>query len=54
MGSKLTRFILFAAVGGIVSDALGGEIKRMAGEFMGELQNRLAEGESEAKASAGE
>lgn len=54
LGSKLTRFILFAAVGGIVSDALGGEIKRVAGEFMGELQHRLAEGESEAEPSASE
>ena len=54
LGSKLTRFILFTAVGGILSEALGGQIKRMAGEFMGEFQNRLGEGESEAKASAEE
>lgn len=54
LGSKLTRFILFTAVGGILSEALGGEIKRMAGEFMGEFQNRLGEGETEAQAPAGE
>lgn len=53
LGSKLTRFVLFAAVGTLVSDALGGEIKRMAGDFIGELQNRLGEGESEADSSAG-
>ncbi len=54
LGSKLTRFILFTAVGGILSEALGGEIKRMAGDFMGEFQNRLGEGGTEAKATAGE
>jgi hypothetical protein len=47
LGSRLTRFILFTAVGTLLSDALGGEIKRMAGDFMGELQNRLGEGEGE-------
>lgn len=51
LGSKLTRFILFAAVGTLVSDALGGELKRMAGDFIGELQNRLDEGEGEADSS---
>jgi hypothetical protein len=54
LGSKLTRFIVFTAVGGILTEALGGEIKRIAGDFMGEFQNRLGEGESEAKATAGE
>lgn len=54
LGSKLTRFILFTAVGTILSDTLGGEIKRMAGEFMSEFQNRLGEGEGEATAPAGE
>jgi tetrahydromethanopterin S-methyltransferase subunit F len=47
LGSKLTRFILFTAVGTLLSDALGGEIKRMAGDFLGEFQNRLGEGEGE-------
>jgi hypothetical protein len=54
LGSKITRFILFTAVGTILSDALGGEIKRMAGDFIGEFQNRLGEGEGEADASAAE
>src|SRR6478672_3657830 len=54
LGSKITRFILFSAVGAILSDTLGGEIKRMAGEFMGEFQNRLGEGEGEANASTAE
>jgi len=49
LGSKLTRFILFTAVGGILSEVLGGEIKRMAGEFVGEFQNRLGEGDAEEK-----
>jgi len=54
LGSKLTRFVLFTAVGALLSDTLGGEIRRMAGEFMGELQNRIGEGEGEdgAKTSA--
>jgi ElaB/YqjD/DUF883 family membrane-anchored ribosome-binding protein len=54
LGSKLTRFIVFTAVGGILTEALGGEIKRMAGDFIGEFQNRLGEGEGEAKATSGE
>lgn len=52
LGSKLTRFILFTAVGTLLSDALGGEIKRMAGDFIGEFQNRLGEGEGEADTNA--
>ncbi len=52
LGSRLTRFVLFTAVGALLSDTLGGEVKRIASEFMGELQNRLAEGEAEAGASA--
>ena len=54
LGSRLTRFVLFTAAGALLSDALGGEIKRIAGDFMGELQNRLGEGEGEAKTSAAE
>jgi len=52
LGSKITRFIIFTAVGTIVSDMLGGQIKRMAGEFIGEFQNRLEEGEDEADNTA--
>jgi hypothetical protein len=54
LGSKITRFILFTAVGTLLSDALGGEIKRMAGDFIGEFQNRLGEGNREAEAPAAE
>lgn len=52
LGSKITRFIIFTAVGGILSEALGGEIKRIAGDFVGEFQNRLGEGESGEKGTA--
>ena len=54
LGSKITRFILFTAVGTILSDALGGEIKRMAGDFIGEFQNRLGEGEDEGEGHVAE
>jgi hypothetical protein len=52
IGSKLTRFVLFTAAGALLSDALGGEIKRLASEYIGELQSRLAEDEGGASASA--
>lgn len=52
LGSKLTRFVLFTAVGALLSDTLGGEIRRMASEFMGELQHRIGEGEDAARTSA--
>jgi len=51
LGSKLTRLVLFTAVGALLTDALGGEIRRLASQFMGELQNRLSEGEAEGEAS---
>jgi hypothetical protein len=54
LGSKITRFVLFTAVGALLSDALGGEIKRLASDFVGEFQNRLGEGEGEAGTSAAE
>ncbi len=54
LGSKLTRFVLFTAVGALLSDALGGEIKRLASEYIGELQNRLADDETVENASASE
>ena len=47
LGSKLTRFILFTAVGTLLSEALGSEIKRFAGDFMGELHDRHDEGDGE-------
>lgn len=46
LGSKITRFILFTAVGTLLSDALGGEIKRISKDFMEDLQDRLG-GEGE-------
>lgn len=52
LGSRITRFILFTAVGTVLSDVLGGELKRLAGDFVGEFQNRLTEGEDEAEAAA--
>ena len=51
-GSKVTRFILFTAVGTVLSDVFGGEIKRIASELSSELQNRLGEGEGGAEAIA--
>jgi tetrahydromethanopterin S-methyltransferase subunit F len=48
LGSKLMRFIVFTAVGTLLSDTLGGEIKRISRDFMENLQERLgAEGEGE-------
>lgn len=52
LGSRITRFILFTAVGTVLSDVLGGELKRLAGDFVGEFQNRLTDGEGEAEAAA--
>jgi hypothetical protein len=54
LGSKLTRFMLCAAVGTLLTDTLGGEIKRMAGDFLSDFQKRLAEGEPEATAPVGQ
>ena len=47
LGSKITRFILFTAVGTLLSDALGGEIKRISKDFIEDLQSRLDAGEGE-------
>ena len=44
LGSRIMRFILFTAVGTVVSDTLGGEIRRIAGDFLHEVQNRLEQG----------
>jgi hypothetical protein len=54
LGSKITRFIVFTAVGTVLSDMFGGEIKRIASDFVGEFQNRLGEGEGEAEAVGAE
>jgi len=48
LGSKIMRFVVFTAVGTILSDMLGGEIKRMSKDFFSDLQDRLkGEGETE-------
>lgn len=41
LGSKITRFVLFTALGTVLSEALGGEIKRISRDFMENLQERL-------------
>ncbi len=48
LGSRITRLILFTAVGTLLSDALGGEIKRISRDFMEDLQDRLG-GEGEGR-----
>jgi hypothetical protein len=45
LGSKLTRFIVFTAVGTLITDTFGGQIKRLSRDFVGQMQNRLDEGE---------
>jgi hypothetical protein len=45
LGSKLTRFIVFTAVGTLITDTFGGQIKRLSRDFVGQMQNRLNEGE---------
>jgi hypothetical protein len=42
-GSKLIRFVLSTAVGTLLTESLGGEIKRLSKEFVGDLQERLEE-----------
>ena len=46
-GSKLLRFVLFTAGATLLTDTLGGEIKRMSKDFIEDLQDRLGEGEGE-------
>lgn len=52
LGSRITRFILFTAVGTLLSEALGGEIKRISRDFMEDLQDRLG-GEEEGGSQGG-
>ena len=47
LGSKLTRLVVFAAVGTLVSEALGGEIKRISKDFMEDLHARLGNDDAE-------
>jgi len=46
-GSKLMRFVLFTAGATILTETLGGEIKRMSKDFVADLQDRLGEDEGE-------
>lgn len=41
LGSKIMRFVLFTAGATILSETLGGEIKRMSKDFIEDLQDRL-------------
>ncbi len=45
LGSRLTRFILFTAVGTFVSETFGPEIKRLSRQLVGEIQRNLSQGE---------
>ncbi len=47
VGSRLTRFLVLTAVGTVLSDVVGGEVKRLAGDFLFEMKHRLGEGEGE-------
>ena len=49
LGSKIMRFVLFTAGATILTETLGGEIKRMSKDFIEDLQDRLGgdEGEGE-------
>ena len=55
LGSKLTRFIVFTAVGTLVTETFGGEIRRLSRSLVGELQKNLGQGEhSESSSEEGE
>jgi hypothetical protein len=41
LGSKILRFVLFTAVGTVLSDMVGGEIKKMSKDFIEDLQDRI-------------
>ncbi len=43
LGSRITRFILFTAVGSLLSDQLGGEIKRISSGLVENFQRKLDE-----------
>jgi hypothetical protein len=47
LGSKIMRFVLFTAGAAILSETVGGEIKRMSKDFIEDLQDRLGEDEGE-------
>ena len=47
LGSKIMRFVLFTAGAAVLSETVGGEIKRMSRDFIEDLQDRLGEGGGE-------
>jgi hypothetical protein len=47
LGSKIMRFVLFSAGAAILSETVGGEIKRMSKDFIEDLQDRLGGDEGE-------
>ncbi len=47
LGSKLTRFIVFTAVGTLVTETFGGEIRRLSRSLVGEFQKNLGQGEQQ-------
>ncbi|HEY8076224.1 MAG TPA: hypothetical protein VIF62_18995 [Labilithrix sp.] len=46
LSSKLTRFIVFTAVGTLVTETLGPEIRRLSRSLASEFQKKLGEGGS--------
>lgn len=48
-GSKIMRFVVFTAGATILTETLGGEIKRMSKDFIADLQDRLGDDEGEGK-----
>ena len=46
-GSKVMRFVAFTAGAALLSDTIGGEIKRMSKDFIEDLQDRLGEDDGE-------
>jgi hypothetical protein len=44
LGSKLTRFIVFTAVGTFVAETFGPEIRRLSRQLASEVQKNLGEG----------
>ena len=50
VGSKLMRFVVFTAVGAVLTETVGSEVKRLTRDFVGEMHRRLVEGEVEEEA----
>jgi hypothetical protein len=46
-GSKIMRFVLFTAGATLLTETLGGEIKRMSKDFIADLQDRLGDDDGE-------